>query len=436
MTSHQPARRVAVIGAGACGLCAAKTMLAEGFEVTVFEMGSQVGGMWCYGNDNGLSSAYRTLHINTSKDVTQFHDLPFDADVQAFPDHADMHRYLVQYAEHFGVLPHIRFNTPVTEILPRFTPGKEAPAWEVRTGDGEGEMFDTVIAATGHLHVPRHVPMFRDHFSGDYVHAHDYREPDPFVGKRICIVGVGNSACDISGDVCVTARRCVLVARSGVLILPKLLFGRPFTSFSSKLQKRWIPAWLRRRILAFVTWLVHGDMRRLGFRQPDKRVHTTSNGTVVTDIAYRRIEVKQGIEHIDGQTIRFEDGSEETFDVLIAATGYLTDLPYLADRIVPVGDNEMDLYQRMVPPDWPGLYLLGFFNTDTALNFIFDRQARWVAEVESGRATLPDEATMRASIAARREWVKSHYRDTPRHNLEEESVPYLQALNRSLRQMR
>ena len=111
-------KRVAVIGAGACGLCAAKYLLASGFDVTVFEICSQIGGMWCYENDNRRSSAYRTLHINTSRGVTRFSDLDFDDATQPFPDHADMHRYLVRYAEHFRITPRIRFNTTVTNVAP------------------------------------------------------------------------------------------------------------------------------------------------------------------------------------------------------------------------------------------------------------------------------------------------------------------------------
>lgn len=434
-TQGSKTKRVAVIGAGASGICAAKIMKEGGFDVTVYEIGSQIGGMWCFENDNGLSSAYRTLHINTSRRVTRFSDLDFDEDVQFFPDHADMHRYLVKYADHFGVTPLIRFNTPVADVAPDFAPGREMPRWQVTTQDGKSESYDSVIAASGHLHVPRHVPMFREQFTGEYLHAHHYREPDPFVGKRICIVGVGNSACDITGDLCATAKRCVMVARSGVLILPKLIFGMPFTDLSSRLQRPWIPYPVRRALLGWLTWLVHGNMDKLGFKKPDKRVHTTSNGTIVTDIAYRRVDVKQGIERIDGQDIHFADGTSDTFDVLIGATGYRTDLPFISPKIVPVGDNEIDLYQRIVPPNWPGLYLLGFFNTDTALNYIFERQARWVREIERGRAALPDAGNMRESIEEHRRWVRANYRNTPRHNLEEESVPYLVALRKSLKEM-
>lgn len=428
-------KRVAVVGAGACGICAAKVMKEGGFDVTVYEIGSRIGGMWCYENDNNLSSAYRTLHINTSRSVTRFSDLAFDDDVQHFPDHVDMAHYLKQYADHFGVTPLIKFNTPVQDVAPEFTPGVDAPSWRVTTQSGS-EVYDFVIAASGHLHVPRHVPAFRDDFKGQYLHSHYYREPDAYVGKRICIVGVGNSACDITGDLCATAKRCVMVARSGVMILPKLIFGKPFTDISSKLQRPWIPYAVRRNILRLLTWLIHGNMQKLGFRKPDKRIHTTSNATIVTDIAYRRIEVKQGIRDIDGQMIHFEDGTSEEFDVLIGATGYITDLPYIKPEIVPIGDNEIDLYQRIVPPKWPGLYLLGFFNTDTALNYIFERQSWWVREIELGNAELPSADEMQQAVLERREWVKTNYRDSPRHHLEEESVPYLSALKNSLKQMK
>ncbi len=429
-------KRIAVIGAGAAGLSAAKYMAAAGFNVTVFELGSEIGGMWCYRNDNGLSSAYRTLHINTSRSVTRFHDLDFDADVQAFPDHWDMHRYLVKYARHFDLERLIRFRTAVVDARPQFSPGREAPVWELELSDGTTARFDTVIAATGHLSEPLHVAGFRDDFAGTYVHAHDYKEPEDFVGQRICVVGVGNSACDIASDVCVTAPRCVLVARSGVIILPKLFCGRPFTDITRKIQRSWIPARLRRRLTAALTWLVHGDMARLGFRPMRERVHTTSNGTIVTDIAYRRIEVKHEITAIDGHRLSFSDGTAEDFDTLIAATGYRITLDYIARDIVPLEDNRLRLYKRMAQPGWPGLYFMGFFNTDTALNMVFEHQARWIGEIETGVAVLPAEAEMWRDIEAQEAWVAGRFKDTPRHTIEEEHVPYLSALAKSLRVMR
>lgn len=427
-------QRVAVIGAGACGLCAAKYLLASGFDVTVYEIGTQVGGMWCYGNDNGRSSAYRTLHINTSRGVTRFSDLDFDATTQPFPDHYDMHRYLRAYAEHFGVMARIRFRSRVTAVRPAFDPAREAARWTVELADGTATDFDAVIVATGHLTRPLEVDALRA-FTGTYLHAHDYREPEPFVGRRVCVVGIGNSACDIASDVCVTSPRCVLVARSGVVVLPKLMFGRAFTDITAMLQRPWIPRWLRRRITRLLAFLAHGDITRLGFKPPTELTHVTSNATVITDIAYRRIEVKQGIESVDGRTLRFADGTAEEFDVLIAATGYRIDLDFIAPEVLKVEDNRLDLYMRIVPPGWPGLYFMGFFNTDTALNMVFEHQARWVRELLLGNARLPDPDAMRRAIAGRAAWYAARYKHTARHTIEEEHVRYLTDLGSSLDEM-
>ncbi|MCA8928946.1 MAG: NAD(P)-binding domain-containing protein [Alphaproteobacteria bacterium] len=432
--NRRGAKRVAVIGAGACGLAAAKYLLEADFDVTVFEIGSQIGGMWCYKNDNGRSSAYRTLHINTSRGVTRFSDLDFDDRTQPFPDHFDMHRYLVQYADHFGVTPRIRFNSKVERVRPLFTPGQEAPRWRVDLADGSGQEFDAVIVATGHLTRPMEVPEFQA-FTGEYLHSHHYKEPEPFVGKRVCVVGIGNSACDIASDVCVTSPRTVLVARSGVVILPKLMFGRAFTDITAQIQRPWIPRKLRQKITRFLVWLVHGDMTRLGFQKPTANTHVTSNATVVTDIAYRRIAVKPGITRVDGRTLQFADGTAEEFDTLIAATGYAIDLDFLPPEVVTLENNELDLYMRIVPPDWPGLFLMGFFNTDTALNMVFEHQARWVREVLLENAALPPAAEMKRAIAERKAWYASQYKHTARHTIEEEHVRYLGDLKRTLKAM-
>jgi len=445
-------RSVAIIGAGAAGLCAGRQFMKAGFDIQIYEVGSKIGGMWCYENDSGLSPAYRTLHINTSRNVTRFRELDFDDDVQFFPDHADMYRYLQKYAEKFDLIPHIRFNARVLDVSPVENDSRPAsvsepesasesasvsdsstPNWLVTSADGLVQSYDTVIVASGHLSIPSHVDMFRNDFKGQYLHSSEYREPAEYAGKRICIVGVGNSACDISGDLCASSRRCVLVARTGVIIIPKLLFGIPFTEITSRLQQAWIPYAVRRRLILFLTWIAHGRIDRLGFKKPETRVHTTSNGTIVTDVAYRRIEIKHGIDSIHGQTIRFSDGTEEEFDVLIAATGYKIDLPFISSEMLSFDRNNLELYQRIVAPNLASMYFVGFFNTDTALMKIFEEQLRWILEVETGRAKLPDKEAMEQAIKDRTSWVRANYKDSERHRLEEESVPYIRALHRSMK---
>ena len=195
-----------------------------------------------------------------------------------------------------------------------------------------------------------------------------------------------------------------------------------------------VPAWLRNRIVRSLVYIVQGDMAALGFPATAKKVHATSNANIVNHIKYKRVIVKRGIAGIAGCEVTFEDGSREEFDTLIAATGYLIDLDFMDKRVVQVEDNSLDLYMRMVPPTWPGLYFLGFFNSDSALNWLAEGQSRWIREHELGNAKLPSRPEMLNEIDARKAWVKEQFKDTPRHGIEVEHMPYFADLKRTLRE--
>jgi dimethylaniline monooxygenase (N-oxide forming) len=427
-------RRVAVIGAGASGICMAKHLIESGVDITVFEAGTQIGGLWVFENDSGCSPAYKTLHINSPRSLTEFPDHPLPAGTQLFPSHEDMHKYLVSYADRFAVSKHVRFRSKVVAVRPMFRPGVETPRWEVELANGTREMFDAVVCGSGHLTKPKHALELRSQFKGEYLHSFDYRDPADFVRKRICVVGVGNSALDIASDVCVTSPNTVLVARTGVLIAPKLLMGICVTDFLLALYQPWIPSVVQRRVTKFVTWLAHGHMENYGFKPVTKATHGTTSATVITDITYSRIKVKQGIERIEGKKIHFVDGTSDEFDTLIACTGYLVDFPYLSPEILPVGNNnEVDLYKKMAVPGWPGLWFIGMTNTTTALNHIFDNQAKWMREFILDRAVLPSVAEMHADIEEKRQYIAAKYTNSSRHALEEEHGPYFAELKASVR---
>jgi dimethylaniline monooxygenase (N-oxide forming) len=426
-------RRVAVIGAGASGICAAKYLLEAGLDVTVYEKGSKVGGLWVYRSDSGASSSYRTLHINTAKNLTNFSDLKFDDTMQKFPDHWEVAAYLERYWRHFGVDRVTRLRTAVTSVRPAFEPGRGPSRWEVETSGGAVETFDDVVVCNGHLWSSLHVPMFRDDFKGEYLHSHDYKEPEPYIGKRVCVVGIGNSAVDIASDVCVYAERCVIVARTGVLIAPKLLFGYAFTDVTEMFMKRWIPEKVRGMLLRFLIWMIQGDNKKLGLPPVTKRTHPTSSATVVNDIAYNRVFVKNGIERIEGRTLFFSDGTSEEFDVLVAATGYRVDFPFLADELAPIENNTVPLYQRIASPEWPGLYFIGLMNPTTALNQAYEHQSIWLREFILGNAALPSKDEMYSSIAEKQAFLRKFYKETLRHTLEEEHLRYFPELKQTLR---
>ncbi len=255
-----------------------------------------------------------------------------------------------------------------------------------------------MCVATGHLTKPLHVSEFKDRFEGEYLHSHDYRSPEKFQGKRVCVVGVGNSAVDIASDMCVITKNCTMVARSGVMIAPKLIFGYPVTDISMKLFKPWVPDKVRRKIIEFIAFVVHGRMEDYGFKPLTRRAHPTTSATIIQDIAYNRVYVKQGIEKIEGKKIHFLDGTFSEFDVLLACTGYLIDLPFLSEHILPIHDNNIELYKRIVPVNWPGLFLIGMVMSTTALNWNFEEQARWIREFVMGNAAMPSRDLMLEDI--------------------------------------
>lgn len=406
-------RRAAVIGAGAAGLCAAKHLAAAGLEVCVFEIGTKIGGLWVYENDNGLSPAYRSLHINSETKVTAYKDFQFPDDCPIYPSHWQMADYLRAYARRFDLEGLIRFNTRVKAI--RLT--DDGP-YEVELEGGKTETFDAVIVGSGHQGVPAHPP-FRDGFTGDYIHAHDYREPDSYKGKRVLVVGVGNSACDIAADICTVTERTVIAARSAVLIMPRMLCGVPTARVLAKMEKHWMPWGLRRRIRETIAWLAHGKMEQWGFRTPKTRTHPTSHPSLMAHFVWNRITAKPGIRAVEGQAVTFEDGSVEEFDAMIAATGYDVDLPFLTDDQSPVQGRWLALYHRVLRPGHPGLYFVGFFNVSGGGNIrMMDDQAEWIAALESGELDRPSETEMQAGIARERYRIRRNYPDSPRYGLE------------------
>jgi cation diffusion facilitator CzcD-associated flavoprotein CzcO len=424
-------RHIAVIGAGAAGLCAAKHLLSRGHRVTVFEHGSHVGGLWVYENDNGMSPAYQSLHLNSENKVTAYEDFPFPPGSPLYPDHVQVTAYLRAYAEHFAVMPHIRFNSPVTTVEPVDHAGQRT--WRVEVSGQAAETFDAVVVASGHQNVPRHPP-FAGEFTGQYLHAHDYRVPEPFKGKKVLVVGIGNSACDIASDIAPHTSDAVVAARSPVLLMPRMFLGVPTSRVLAKLEKPWMPWTWRRLIRTTVSRLAFGTMEQWGFRTPKTRTHPAGHHLLMGHFVWGRLRAKPGIAKVQGRQVIFDDGSSETFDTLIAATGYLVELPFLPATCSPMEGHWINLYQRIVHPQQPGLYFVGFFNVSGGGNIrMMDDQSRWITDLVSGSATPPSPQAMRDDILADRALVQSRYPDSPRYGLELDPLDYRQSLAKAMR---
>ncbi len=423
-------RRVAVIGAGAGGLSAARHLLAEGHEVTVFEAGSCVGGLWVYDNDNGLSVAYESLHINSEPKVTAYRDYPFPPGTPVFPAHRHVASYLNAFADDFGIRPLIRFNSPVSRVAQ--VGGQTGRGWTVQVAGGEPESFDDVVVASGHQGVPAH-PEWADRFEGQYLHSHAYRRPQEFEGRRVLVIGVGNSGLDIAADLAPFAASTTTAARSPVLIMPRMILGVPSARVLTKLGKPWMPWRMQRQIMRMISRLYHGRMEQWGLRTPKTRTHPASNATFMAHVAYGRIGIKPGVQGVAGKTVTFVDGTELEVDTVIAATGYHIDLPYLAPEIAPVRERNLEAYKRIVHPGRPGLYFIGFFNVSGGANIsMMDTQSQYLAAVISGTAVLPTPGQMRDDIAAEQRFRAKQYPSAPRYGLELDPVHYRAEIAKAL----
>ena len=423
-------RRVAVIGAGAAGLCAARHLLDRGVEVIVYELGTCIGGLWVFNNDNGIAPAYQSLHLNSEARVTAYRDYPFPEDGPLYPDHRQVRGYLESYAEKFGVKRHIRFNSRVVDVAPL------GEHWRVKLEDGGGGDFDAVVIGSGHQSAPSH-PAWRDDFSGEYLHSHSYRIPEPFRGKRVLVVGMGNSAVDIASDICVVTESTTISARSPVLVMPRMLFGVPTSRVLGKLEKSWMPWPVRRSIREVLTRIVHGRMEQWGFTTPKSRTHPTSHPCLMSHFVWDRIKAKPGIESVNGQEVTFSDGTKQTFDTVIAGTGYSVELPFLTPERRPLEGHRLDLFLRVIHPTRRGLYFMGLFNVAGGGNIrMMDDQAEWITELVTGRLAPPDAATMRDVMQEEQAFLSKHYPAAPRYALELDPVFYRRQLERERAQAR
>jgi dimethylaniline monooxygenase (N-oxide forming) len=421
---------VCIIGAGSSGIATAKALKERNVAFECFEIGSDIGGMWRYENDNGLSSAYRSLHIDTSRDNLGYSDFPIPKHYPEFMSHFEVIRYFESYVEHFKLRPNIKFNSEVKTVY------READgAWRVTLESGESRLFRAVIVANGHLWNPRY-PNFAGEFGGKAIHSHYYRTSEPFRDKNVLIVGIGNSAVDIAVDVCKQAKRTFLSTRRSAWVMPKYIMGVPVDKWSSFMNRKLkFPTRLTRTVMRYLMYLAVGNQERYGVPKPEHaiwREHATLSQELLPFVGHGWIKVKPNVQELKGAEVKFDDGSVEEIDEIIYATGYKTTFPFIDPALFKVEDGKVELYRRMLPPDLPGLYLVGLVQPIGPTIPLVEIQARWLASVLAGDTKLPDPRRMGEEIEAHLMAIAKRYVGSARYTLEVDFRHYAKTLFRDI----
>lgn len=425
-------RSACIIGAGISGLTAAKALADRGVTYDHFELGSDLGGLWRFGNDNGRSAAYRTLHINSSKHNMELEDFPMPDDFPVFGHHEEVLEYFEAYADRFDLRDAITFNTGVEHVE---RAGEEE--WRVTLTTGETRTYGAVLVATGHHWNPR-LPDFPGTFDGQELHSHSYAEPKNFAGDRVLVVGIGNSACDIVVDLCRIAEDVTLSTRSSAWILPKYILGQPLDQWTNPYME-YLPVAVRRLLFKLLVWMSVGRQQDYGLPTPDHDLmeeHPTISQELLSQIGHGRVTVRPNIEQLDGKTVQFEDGSAETFDAIIYATGYDISFPFLPDDLFSVENNRVRLYRYVVPPEIPGLYFLGLIQPLGAVMPLVEKQAKWVSMLLDGTAALPEREEMQETIDKALAAMQKRYTASPRHTVQVDFWDYVRQLDREMKEGR
>jgi dimethylaniline monooxygenase (N-oxide forming) len=429
--------KVCIIGAGSSGIAACQVLHARGIDFDCYEKGSEVGGNWRYDNDNGMSSAYRSLFINTSREMMQYAAYPMPDDYPDYPHHSQIARYFDDYVDHFGLRARIRFRTEVTALEP-----EGDGRWWVTLEDRSSAVYDAVMVANGHHWNPKYPePPFpgQDSFTGEQVHSHHYREPDErFIDKNVLVLGIGNSATDIAVETSRVSHMTYLAMRRGAYVLPKYIAGTPTDQLGPKWMSR-LPLAVTRALFMRELKHVQGPMENYGLPKPDHKLgeaHPTVSADLLARIGHGRITPKRNIEHIDGDSVHFTDGTSVGIDTIVWCTGYRIAFPFLPSEVIDVENNHVPLFRRVVHPDAPGLYFVGLVQPLGAIMPIAELQSEWVADLFEGSAALPDPDAMKREIEREEAAMRKRYVASTRHTIQVDYHPYMRLLNKERRRRR
>ncbi len=396
--SAPPEPRAAIIGGGPAGLTMGRALQLLGIPFTIFERNADFGGLW--NAEDPESPVYDSAHLISSRAMTGFADWPMPADWPDYPSARLVLRYVRDYARRHGLHAHARFGQAVTRAEPL-----EGGGWRVTLADGSSESFRWVVAANGSNRTP-FLPGWPGEFAGRLRHGSAFRNADDLRGKRVLVVGLGNSGADIACDAAHVAARVAVSIRRGYHVIPKHILGKPADVFADS-GPGFLPLGVRQRLFQLLLRVLVGDLGRFGMPKPDHRLletHPLLSDQLIHHLTHGDIELVGDIAGFDGPAVRFADGHSEEFDEVIACTGFTWTIPYIDPALLPWERGRLHP-PLAIFPEVEGLFLLSFVESNGSSFSLFNAMAPVI-----GRAMLLDRDDP-AGFRRMREHLRRHAYD-------------------------
>ena len=341
---------VVVIGAGPAGLATSRELGRQGIEHVVLERGEALGHTW--------ANLYASLVLHTGKHLSSLPGLTFPRTTSLFPSRHDFLQYLHEYAR--------RFNLPVRTGVDVETVERADGQWRVRTQGGAELTAAVVVMATGVVSNPYTAPIpGRARFAGRVLHSVEYRRPDGHAGRRVLVIGAGNSAGEIAAELAAAGARVAVAVRSGARVVPRDLFGIPIQYLAVAISR--FPRHVQQSIAAAMARAA-GLARGPAVLPPPARTRCSDVPLIgfhlVDAIRAGAIRLRRGVAAFTPGGVRFDDGTEEPFEDVILATGYRAAVGMLGDLIRVDGCGFAVRTGRVASADQPNLYFVGH-NYDT-----------------------------------------------------------------------
>ncbi|XP_014917760.3 dimethylaniline monooxygenase [N-oxide-forming] 4 isoform X1 [Acinonyx jubatus] len=415
------ARRVAVIGAGVSGLSSIKCCLDEDLEPTCFERSNDIGGLWKFTetSKDGMTRVYRSLVTNVCKEMSCYSDFPFQEDYPNYMNQGKFWDYLQEFAEHFDLLKYIRFRTTVCSVTKR-PDFSETGQWDVVTeteGKRDRGVFDAVMVCTGHFLNP-HLPLESfpgiHKFKGQILHSQEYKSPEGFQGKRVLVIGLGNTGGDVAVELSRTAAQVLLSTRTGAWVIHRCSNGG--YPYNMVITRRYLNFMAQVLPSCVLNWIQE--------RQMNKRFNHENYGLSITKgrkpkfivndelpicILCGTVTMKTSVKEFTETSAVFEDGTvEENLDVVIFTTGYTFSFPFLEEPLKSLCTKKIFLYKQVFPSNLERatLAIIGLISLKGSILSGTELQARWATRVFKGLCKIPPSPKLMAEATKKEQLIE------------------------------